>query len=151
MTATRTIPDAPAQIGPNGHTGLNRQVLLQLKAPRTIRRHLIRSLLRVIVLLAADGATFVAVRGVVRAVRDSALLGPAYAALVEGVIPKRYLGGWQFGAALLIGLSIAGTYGRGDERRNTGRMLLGVVLAVSLSLWDSLWTLGMGPVALQFL
>jgi len=32
-------------------------------------------------------------------------------------VPLGFLGGWQFGAALLLGLMIAGAYGRGDTRR----------------------------------
>ncbi|HXG47235.1 MAG TPA: sugar transferase [Methylomirabilota bacterium] len=148
MSATLTEQKAGARGG--GSRGANRQVLLQRKAPGTFRRHLARSFLRVAFLAAADLGVFLLLRQVVRALRDSAMLGSSVSNLVSAAIPRGYLGGWQFAAALLLGLAAAGAYGRGDQQANAGHVLAGVLLGVSLSLWHSIWTSGPAAVALQF-
>jgi exopolysaccharide biosynthesis polyprenyl glycosylphosphotransferase len=104
-----------------------------------MRRHFVRAVLRVGALLGADSLAFLAVRAVVRAIRDSGALGPGMAAWTSTAIPRGYLGGWEFGAALLVALAFAGCYGRGDARRDGGQLFKAVALGVALSLWQGLW------------
>jgi exopolysaccharide biosynthesis polyprenyl glycosylphosphotransferase len=103
----------------------------------------------VVVLVVADLLTFVVLRAAIRAVRDVAVFGDTLARYVAALMPRGYLGGWQFGAALLVGLTFAGTYGRGDNRRDLGRLFIGVSLGVGLALWQSLWVVHPFMVLLQ--
>jgi exopolysaccharide biosynthesis polyprenyl glycosylphosphotransferase len=125
------------------------RLLLQRLAPQAMRRHFVRGVARVAVLLAADGAAFFAVRAIVRAIRDHAVLGPGLASWASAAIPRGYLGGWQFVAALLVALFLTGAYGRGDARRDVGQLFKAVALAVALSLWESLWQHPTARVLLQ--
>lgn len=116
-----------------------------------MRRHFLRVVTRVVVLLTADAAAFVALRVAVRAVRDGAVLGPDLARWAGQAIPRGYLGGWQFAAALLVGLTFAGCYARGDARRDIGQIFKAVAIAVGLSLWQSVWAQPTQLVVVQFL
>jgi len=139
-TVVRSVPADP-----------NRHIALQRRAAGTIRRHAIRATARFVVLVASDLTAFVLVRALLRAVRDSAVLGSAPAAILARSMPRGFLGGWEYAAALLIGLAIARTYGPGDLRRDAKRVFLGVAMATGLALWHSLWILGVPTVALQYL
>jgi exopolysaccharide biosynthesis polyprenyl glycosylphosphotransferase len=66
-------------------------------------------------------------------------LGLGAASTVQAVISRGYLGGWRYVVALLVGLAVAGTYARGDHRRDAKRVLAGVALGTALALWHSLW------------
>jgi exopolysaccharide biosynthesis polyprenyl glycosylphosphotransferase len=110
----------------------------------------IRSTVRATVLMASDVAVFAVVRAVIRLLRDSSILGADVAANVQGLIPRGFLGGWQFLTALLLALTVTGNYRAGDRRRDPTRLLLGVTLAAALTLWGSAWTRGFEMVALQF-
>jgi exopolysaccharide biosynthesis polyprenyl glycosylphosphotransferase len=101
--------------------------------------------------VAADLSTFVAVRSLLRAVRDGVAFAEVPAAFLSDVLPRGFLGGWQFAVALLIGLAFAGTYEPGDRRRDTKRVFLGVALATGLALWNALWVQGAATVAVQYL
>lgn len=124
--------------------------VLQRRAPRNIRRHWLRDVWRVAVLVAADLLVFALVRQVLVAVRGG-LLGGAVADLVARLFPRGFLGGWQFAVALLLAMLIAGTYGAGDNRRDTGRVLSGVALAGLLGLYASVWTNPVMHVVVQYL
>jgi exopolysaccharide biosynthesis polyprenyl glycosylphosphotransferase len=128
----------------------NRRTALQQRAPGTIRRHAERAALRFLVLVSGDLIAFVTVRAVLRAVRDGTLLGAGPARAVTELFPVGFLGGWQFAAALLVGLAVAGAYRPGDHRRDVQRVLLGVAFAAGLALWSRFWAAGLAPVALQF-
>jgi exopolysaccharide biosynthesis polyprenyl glycosylphosphotransferase len=65
-------------------------------------------------------------------------------------MPQGFLGGWEFGIALFIGLVISGSYGRGDARRDVGRLLGAVLFATALALWSRIWFDGVFTVLLQF-
>src|SRR5260370_42334719 len=60
------------------------------------------------------------------------------------------MNGWQFAAALFVGLLIRGNYGQGDRRRDPGRLFLACALAAALPLWTALWTRGLEVVLLEY-
>src|SRR5438105_11781453 len=93
---------------------------------------------------------FGGMRELVRAVRDEALLGPSLAERLQSVLPTGMLNGWQYAAALFVGLIILGNYGPGDQRRDPRRLFAACALATALPLWGTLWTRGAEPVLLQY-
>jgi len=109
----------------------------------------LRSVVRIPVLAASDLATVLVLGGAITLVRDRAVLGSTVAQLVQQVLPLGYLGGWRFGIALLVGLWAARNYGQGDARRDPVRLFSGVTLATALSVWHSLWVVGIPRVALE--
>jgi exopolysaccharide biosynthesis polyprenyl glycosylphosphotransferase len=123
---------------------------LQHRAQINLRRHLTRALQRFAVLLIADLASFYVMRALLRAVRDYAVLGDWVAAEVRSVVPAGILNGWQYAAALFVGLLVLGNYGPGDLRRNPRRLFLASALATALPLWMTIWTRGLEVVALQY-
>jgi exopolysaccharide biosynthesis polyprenyl glycosylphosphotransferase len=123
---------------------------LQQSAAATVGRHLRRAVLRLAVLVSADLVSFALMRELVRAVRDYAVLGAGVAQAAERVSPAGILRGWQYAAALLVGLAVTGSYGQGDRRRDPGRLFLAAALATALPLWMTLWTRGVAPVLLQY-
>ena len=126
------------------------RMILQRRAPATIRRHLRRSVLRAVVLLGGDLVAFLGAREMLHLVRDGAVLGVPVARAVEWAIPRGSFGGWQLVVALLVGLLLAGTYGQGDYRRDPRRIVAGVAMAAALTLWSQLWVRGFPQVPVQF-
>ena len=132
--------DAPAQV----------RLGLQRRAPANLRRHVQRAATRFFILVTADLATFALLREVIRAVRDRAVLGPWLAVHVQSLLPGGYLNGWQFAAALFVGLLVLGNYGPGDRRRDGWRLFLACALAAGLPLWSVLWAHGLEVVLIQY-
>ena len=124
---------------------------LQLRSRTNLRRHWRRASLRIAVLIGADLAVFFALRAIVRSVRDVAMFGDWLAMLVQSVIPRGYLTGWQYALGLILAMSVTGNYHAGTGRRDPGRMLSGVALGTALSLWASMWDHGIETFAVQFL
>ena len=123
---------------------------LQRSAPANLRHHLRRAAIRLGVLITGDMVAFGAMRALLRAVRDDELLGSAVAARLHAALPAGMLNGWQYAAALLLGLVVLGNYGPGDQRRDVRRLFAACVLATALPLWATLWTRGVEPVLLQY-
>ncbi|MGH7342208.1 MAG: hypothetical protein ACREKH_17085, partial [Candidatus Rokuibacteriota bacterium] len=123
---------------------------LQRRAPANLRRHLERAVLRFTVLVAADLTAFAIMRALIRAVRDGAVLGEGVAAGLRWALPAGYLNGWQFAAALFVGLLVMGNYGPGDRRRDPRRLFAACALAAALPLWMTLWTRGLEPVLIHY-
>jgi exopolysaccharide biosynthesis polyprenyl glycosylphosphotransferase len=123
---------------------------LQRRAQVNLRRHLSRAIQRFAVLVIADLASFYIMRALLRAVRDYAVLGDWVAAEVRAVVPAGILNGWQYAAALFVGLLVLGNYGPGDRRRDVKRLFLACALATSLPLWMTVWTRGLELVAVQY-
>jgi exopolysaccharide biosynthesis polyprenyl glycosylphosphotransferase len=123
---------------------------LQRRAQVNLRHHLLRAVRRFGVLLVADLGSFYVMRGLLRAVRDQAVLGDTMVRAVSDVLPRGILNGWQFAAALVVGLLVLGNYGPGDLRRNPRRLFLACALATALPLWMTIWTRGLEVVALQY-
>lgn len=114
--------------------------MLQRRAPRAVRRHALRAAARLTALLTLDLTVFWLLRSGIRLIRDHEYFGTPLAQSVAAWFPKGLLGGYAFPAAMLAGLLLAGTYGRGDLRRDAGRVTKGILLAVVLALWGPLWT-----------
>ncbi len=125
-------------------------MVLQRRAPSTLRRHSLRTLLRVAVLTSGDLAAFAGTRLAFRAARDSGLFGSRVSDFLAWAVPRGSFPGWPFVAALLLGLTIAGAYRPGDCRRDSGRLLAGVALAGGLVLWRDLWVRGYVPVGVTY-
>src|SRR2546426_2784708 len=123
---------------------------LQRRAAANMRRHFGRAAYRFTVLVVADLGSFYVMRELVRAVRDYALLGERVAGEAQAVLPTGILNGWQYAAALFVGLLVMGTYGPGDRRRDTRRLFLACALATALPLWMRVWTRGLEPVLVQY-
>lgn len=126
------------------------RVRLQIEGPRNVRRHLWRAVMRFIVLVLADLATFFTLRAAIHSFRDSALLGRALADLLGTLIPRATLGGGQFAASVLLALLVTGNYGQGDARRDARQLFVGSSLAAALALWARIWTVGPSEVFLSF-
>lgn len=124
---------------------------LQQRAPHNFRRHVLRGVRRVSVLLVADLTAFWVMRALMRAVRDYGALGSTLAGWVQALAPRGILNGWQFAAALLIGLVVLGNYGQGDGRKSPRRLFAACALATALPLWMTLWISGIEIVASQYL
>lgn len=116
------------------------RLMLQRRAPESTRRHALRALSRVTMLVGLDVGVFTLLRGGVRLLRDQQVLGAEVAEAIADVFPRGILSGLHFGLALIVGLMISGAYGRGDQRRDVGRIAKGVGVAVALSLWTTLWS-----------
>jgi exopolysaccharide biosynthesis polyprenyl glycosylphosphotransferase len=128
----------------------SRRVELQRRAAKIIRRHFLRDFVRVASLVLTDVAVFASLGFALDFVRSGALLGPAVGATVQRWFPAGFLEGWQFGLALLVGLVVMGSYGRGDARHHGGRLFSGVALAAGLSLWPAVWSAGLLIPLVQF-
>ena len=109
---------------------------LQRRASSNIRRHLLRHLRRVSVLLVAD---FVAITGLglVLASLEASGVG------LIGHIFRLPIATPRFVMALAIGLYVAGNYSSGDDRRSAHRLLYGVSLATLLEIWAVVWAGGL--------
>jgi exopolysaccharide biosynthesis polyprenyl glycosylphosphotransferase len=147
-------PAAPAGAPPSDRrrsSPVRLRMGLQRRARTNLRRHLTRAIRRFAVLLIADLASFYVMRALLRAVRDEAVLGDWLGGQLTTALPKGILNGWQFAAALLVGLLVTGNYGPGDQRRDPRRLFLACALATALPLWMTIWTRGVELVALQYI
>ena len=133
-------PDAPVRI----------RLDLQKRAATNLRNHALRAARRFAVLVAADLTSFGLMRELVNAVRDQAVLGAAVAARVHALLPPGILQGWQYAAALFVGLFVTGNYGYADARRAPRRLFFACALATALPLWMTVWTRGLEPVLVQY-
>ena len=142
------IPVEPAP--PERKTPVRIRLDLQRRAATNLRRHMLRALRRFTVLVVADLASFYLMRELVRSVREYAWLGDRVAARVGDALPPGILNGWQYAAALFVGLLVIGNYGRGDRRRNPQLLFFACALATALPLWMTIWTRGLEPVIVQY-
>jgi exopolysaccharide biosynthesis polyprenyl glycosylphosphotransferase len=119
-------------------TALERLALTR-RAPQMMRRHLVRTAVRVSVLLAGDAAALLLLRVALRGVRDVGWLGQSTSALVNQIIPQGALPLVQLLPAILLGLIALDTYGANDRRRDAGRLVAGATLGLALPFWGHLW------------
>ena len=104
-----------------------------------MRRHLVRTAVRVSVLLAGDAAALLLLRVVLRGVRDLGWLGSAGSDVINRIIPQGALPLVQLLPAVLLGLIALDTYGANDRRRDAGRLVAGATLGLALPFWSHLW------------
>ena len=104
-----------------------------------MRIHLVRTAVRVSVLLAGDTVALLLLRMVVRGVRDVGWFGPVISELVSQIIPPGGLPLVQLVPAVLLGLIAVDTYGASDRRRDAGRLVAGATLGLALPFWGYLW------------
>ena len=149
-SAGRTRRLTPSDERLNVDGAVRARLGLQRRAPSLLVRHFLRAARRVTVLAAVDLGSFWATRSLLRAVRDQFVLGSPVAGYVGQWLPRGTLSGWQFAAALLVGLSVMGTYGPAGQRRDPKRLFFGVALATALPLWMSIWTSGLAPVVAEY-
>jgi exopolysaccharide biosynthesis polyprenyl glycosylphosphotransferase len=119
-------------------TALERLALTR-RAPQMMRRHLVRTAVRVSVLLAGDTAALLLLRVALRGVRDVGWFGESTSALVNQIIPQGALPLVQLLPAILLGLIALDTYGANDRRRDAGRLVAGATLGLALPFWGHLW------------
>ena len=98
-------PSAPVDSHPI-KTALERLALTQ-RAPQIMRRHLVRTAIRVSVLLAGDTVALLLLRVTLHGVRDIGWFGPATSALINRIIPQGALPLVQLLPAILLGLIVA--------------------------------------------
>ncbi len=155
------VDNAPLEVPTPSRSGVSRAPLreqrnpparlgLQRRAQSNFRRHFFRDLRRFVFLLTGDLASFYVMRALVRAMRDSAVVGETVTATVQRWLPVGILNGWQYAAALFVGLLVLGNYGPGDQRRDAKRLFLACALATALPLWMTIWTRGLEMVAVQY-
>jgi exopolysaccharide biosynthesis polyprenyl glycosylphosphotransferase len=117
---------------------------LQRQAAANLRRHFVRHLRRVSVLLAADFVAVAAVELLTTSLPGSVV--SFFADLTRFPInPPRHL------VALLVGLYVTGNYAGGDDRRSGRRLLFGVSLATLLEIWTVMWLRGLTRAVLVLL
>jgi exopolysaccharide biosynthesis polyprenyl glycosylphosphotransferase len=151
LFAPPPVPRPPTDPSPSLHdTPVRVRLDLQRRAGTNIRRHLVRGLRRFAALVAADLASFYVMRALLRAVRDAGLLGDGLAGALRAIVPGGILNGWQYAAALFVGLVVMGNYGPGDRRRDPRRLFSACALATALPLWMTIWTRGFEPVLVQY-
>jgi exopolysaccharide biosynthesis polyprenyl glycosylphosphotransferase len=133
-TPVTTSPAAPAV-----WTALDRLALTR-RAPQIMRKHLVRSVVRITVLMAGDAAALLLLRTLLRGVRDGIWLGPVAAGVVSRLVPQGALPLVQLIPAVLLGLIVLDTYGASDRRRDASRLMAGATLGLGLPFWTYLWS-----------
>jgi exopolysaccharide biosynthesis polyprenyl glycosylphosphotransferase len=123
---------------PRAGTALERLALSQ-RAQQIMRVHLVRSAVRVAVLMAGDAAALLMLRLLLKGVRDESWLGAAVASVVNSLVPQGALPLVQLLPAVLLGLIALDTYGANDRRRDAGRLVAGGTLGLGLPFWGHLW------------
>jgi exopolysaccharide biosynthesis polyprenyl glycosylphosphotransferase len=109
-------------------------------APQIMRRHLVRSFVRITVLMVGDAAAMLLIRVLLRGMRDEQWLGPGTANLMHSIVPPGALPLVQLLPAVLLGLIVLDTYGASDRRRDAGRIMAGATLGLGLPFWGYLWS-----------
>ena len=142
---TPSVDEAPAVIqkspitAPPVWTALERLSLTR-RAPQIMRRHLVRSAVRITVLMAGDAGALLLLRMLLRGVRDELWLGTAAAGIMNSLVPQGALPLVQLLPAVLLGLIVLDTYGASDRRRDAGRLMAGATLGLGLPFWGYLWS-----------
>ena len=120
---------------PPDAAGIALRIGLQRRASTNFRRHFVRHVRRVLVLLIADFVAIVGADALLRAVRAAGVTWLDTTLRVPIATP-RYL------VALFLGLVLSGSYSTGDARRSAHRVLYGVAFATLIELWTILWAAG---------
>ncbi len=120
--------------------GAVERLALSRRAHRIMRLHLVRSAVRITVLMAGDAAALLLLRLLLKGVRDEAWLGSTAATVMMELVPQGALPLVQLLPAVLLGLMVLDTYGASDRRRDAGRLVAGASLGLGLPFWSYLWS-----------
>jgi exopolysaccharide biosynthesis polyprenyl glycosylphosphotransferase len=120
--------------------GALERLALTRRAPHMMRLHLVRSAIRVTVLMTGDAGALLLLRVLLKGVRDEGWWGSAAAGLMAELVPAGALPLVQLLPAVLLGLIVLNTYGASDLRRDSGRLVAGATLGLGLPFWSYLWT-----------
>jgi exopolysaccharide biosynthesis polyprenyl glycosylphosphotransferase len=134
-------PAAPSPAGIHAHdfkTALERLALTQ-RAPQVMRRHLARTSLGVSATIAGDTLALLLLRFLLSGVRDMGWFGATASAAVNRIVPEGALPLVQLLPAVLLGLTVLGTYGTNERHSDAGRLVAGATLGLSLPFWGHLW------------
>jgi exopolysaccharide biosynthesis polyprenyl glycosylphosphotransferase len=134
-----TAPPATSSSTPPVWTALERLALTR-RAPQIMRTHLVRSAVRITVLMVGDAGALLLLRMLLHGVRDDLWLGSATAGMVSSLVPQGALPLVQLIPAVLLGLIVLDTYGASDRRRDAGRIMAGATLGLGLPFWGYLWS-----------
>jgi len=105
-----------------------------------MRRHLVRSAVRITVLMTGDAAALLFLRLLLHGLRDSQWLGAGTSSVLNELIPQGALPLVQLIPAVLLGLIVLDSYGPSDSRRDAGRLMSGATLGLGLPFWTYLWS-----------
>lgn len=136
----------PAHPSDSAHTHavasprIPRPLVLQQCAPRLMRRHRNRGIIRCAVLLAGDLAVLFTARSLLIAIRDANFLGARAASALQALLPHGSFNLLQIMLAILLGLTAFGTYRPGDYRRDVRAVALGSLAGFALVCWSWLWS-----------
>ena len=106
--------------------------ILHARAPHAVYRHLWRTVLRILVLVAADLVTLEVLRIILSAARDRAWFGARVAELLASIVPAGAVPALPLQAAVLLGLTICGGYVGGARKRHIRSVALGAMLGALL-------------------
>jgi len=143
---TESVHHAPSR----DQSKRSERVLLQRTASRNIRRHWVRGVFRVAVLITTDVAVLTVLRGMLEAVTESGVAASSVAEFARAILPQEFLAGWPFTFAAVLSLLVAGSYGSGDRRRDIGRLMAASGLAAALTVYHLLWQESLLAVSLSF-
>jgi exopolysaccharide biosynthesis polyprenyl glycosylphosphotransferase len=116
------------------------RLALTRRAQLIMRRHLVRSAVRISVLMTGDAGALLLLRVLLRGVRDEMWIGSAAAGVMNSLVPQGALPLVQLIPAVLLGLIVLDTYGASDRRRDAGRLMAGATLGLGLPFWGYLWS-----------
>jgi exopolysaccharide biosynthesis polyprenyl glycosylphosphotransferase len=119
--------------------GAPARLALTRRAHQVMRRHMLRAVVRVSVLILGDAGALLLLRALMRGVRDLGWLGGGVASVVNNLIPPGALPVVQLLPAVLLGLIVLDTYGASDRRRDAGRLVAGTSFGLALPFWGYLW------------
>ncbi|MCC7053599.1 MAG: exopolysaccharide biosynthesis polyprenyl glycosylphosphotransferase [Gemmatimonadaceae bacterium] len=114
--------------------------VLHARAPHAVWRHVWRSVLRVLVLVAVDLVTLEVMRILLSAARDHAWFGARVASEVAAVVPAGTVPALPLQVAVLLGLALCGGYVGGARKRHVRSVAMGAMLGVLMAAWTDLFT-----------
>jgi exopolysaccharide biosynthesis polyprenyl glycosylphosphotransferase len=130
------VTSAPASV----HATTPFPIVLQERATVARRTHFHRGVARIVVLGLADSLVLLGIRAAWSALRDWSAaphrLVPVIPALLAQGAPFTSL---ELIAGVVLGLTLLGTYGPGDHRRDVGKIFLGACMGATLIGWGPFW------------
>lgn len=111
---------------------------VQEEALGTRKRHLLRAIRRIGILIALDVASLLIAREFLHWVRAA----PQSAGISELIFPMGFMGGWGTVAAFIVGLGFAGAYSSEERWVSAGTVARGAGFGAALGLWQSIDRIG---------